>query len=61
MNWHEVTNVLRDTKVSWAGALGGITLTQVNEVLSAISFAVAIAYTVYRFIKEVRKDKGEKE
>lgn len=57
MNWHDI---FKDVKLPWVGALGGVTLSQINEVLSAISLTVAIVYTLIRILKETRKDKGER-
>tara|TARA_R100000773_G_C4218650_1_gene117121 strand:- start:555 stop:713 length:159 start_codon:yes stop_codon:yes gene_type:complete len=37
-----------------AGALG-LTLTQVNEMLQFISLSLAIAFTIYKFIKKKEK------
>ena len=42
-----------------AAALG-ITITHVNEMLTALSLALATAYTVYKFVKDLRKKNNEK-
>ena len=48
---------MRDTLevVAANGGALGLTLTQCNEILQLISLALAIAFTVYKFIKSQKK------
>ncbi len=34
----------------------GVTLSQINEALTALSLTLATAYTIYKFIKDLKKN-----
>ena len=52
-----MTTEMRDTVevVAANGGALGLTLTQCNEVLQLVSLALAIGFTIYKFIKAQKK------